>query len=78
LKIYIHIPATMENSMDPRAIYWTRPVTCICLCSALDNSLGPVATESPCTKKVHDYCSGKHLLCCKKVCVSDSTFIMLN
>ena len=39
----------MENSMDPPAIYWTRPVTCICLCSALDNSLGPLVTESPCS-----------------------------
>ena len=38
----------MENSMDPHAIYWTRPVTCICLCSALDNSLGPQVRESPC------------------------------
>jgi hypothetical protein len=37
LRIYIHIPATMENSMDPpntRSIYWTRPVICICLCYA--------------------------------------------
>ena len=24
----------MENSMDPLDIYWTCPVTCICLCSA--------------------------------------------
>jgi len=39
----------MENKMDPPAIYWTRPVTCICLCSALDNSLGLLARESPCT-----------------------------
>ena len=39
----------MENSMEPPpAIYWPRPVTCICLCSALDNSLGPLARESPC------------------------------
>ena len=39
----------MENSMDPPpAIYWTHPVTCICLCSALDKSLGPLAIESPC------------------------------
>ena len=38
----------MENSMDPPpAIYWTRLVTCICQCSALDNSLGPLARESP-------------------------------
>ena len=37
----------MEKSMDPPTIYWTRPVTCICLCSALDNSLGPLARESP-------------------------------
>ena len=42
----------MENSMDPpTAIYWTRPVTCICQCSALDNSLGPLARESPCIYK---------------------------
>ena len=46
----------MENSMDPPpAIYWTRPVTCICLCSALDNSLGPIATESPCIKHAAVY-----------------------
>ena len=37
----------MENSTDPPAIYWTRPLTCICLCSALDNSLGPLAREFP-------------------------------
>ena len=39
----------------PPAIYWTRPVTCICLSSALDNSLGPLARESPCriTKGAH-------------------------
>jgi hypothetical protein len=36
------------TSLDPPAIYWTRPVTCICLCSALENSLGPLARESPC------------------------------
>ena len=24
-------------------------MTCICLCSALDNSLGPLARESPCS-----------------------------
>ena len=39
----------MQNSTDPPAIYWTRPVTCICLCSTyIYNSLGPLATESPC------------------------------
>jgi len=29
----LHIPATVENSMDLPAI-WTDPVTCICLCCA--------------------------------------------
>ena len=24
----------MENSMEPPAIYWAPPVTCICLCPA--------------------------------------------
>ena len=45
----------IENSMDPppSAIYWTHPVTCICLFSALDNSLGPLATESPCIITSH-------------------------
>ena len=50
----------MEKNMDPTpAIYWTRPVTCICLCSVLDNSLGPLARESPCKlpRVMKHYCT---------------------
>jgi hypothetical protein len=48
LKIYIHIPATMGTAWTPIAIYWTRPVTCICLCPHPRSSLGPLARESTC------------------------------
>ena len=60
LKIYIHIPATMANSMDPTPPRYIGlvPGMCILIFNSLsqeiifiDNSLRPLETESPCILK---------------------------